>query len=65
MRNASLLSADRRTHIRIVLVALSLASVVVASGLAARVSDASGQSAPMLTAGKPLTTAARDTAIIR
>ncbi|HYS48876.1 MAG TPA: hypothetical protein VEM36_08900 [Xanthobacteraceae bacterium] len=66
----SLLTADRRTHVKIVVVALVGAILVVATGIAAHVSS-SGEVArlqadgPVLKAGKPVTYTGRGGADIR
>jgi hypothetical protein len=54
MYNSSLLTADRATHVRIVVVALTLATLIVSIGLAARFSQTAGQIEPTLTAPKAL-----------
>jgi hypothetical protein len=43
MKNATLLTADRTTHVKIVAVALALATLVSGIALAARVNVAHGQ----------------------
>ena len=54
MYNSSLLTADRATHVRIVVVALTLATLIVSIGLAARFGHAAGQIEPTLSAPKAL-----------
>jgi hypothetical protein len=54
MYNSSLLTADRATHVRIVVVALTLATLIVSIGLAARFGHTAGQIEPTLSAPKAL-----------
>jgi hypothetical protein len=54
MNNSSLLTADRATHVRVVVVALTLATLIVSIGLAARFSQAAGQIEPTLSTPKAL-----------
>jgi hypothetical protein len=66
----SLLTADRGTHVKIVVVALVGAILVVAAGIAAHVS-ASGElvrlqaHGPVLKAGKPVTYTGQGDALVR
>ncbi len=66
--NHSLLSADRGTHVKIVVVALIGALVVVIAGISAHVSDAGNLTAaikansPVVKAGKPAVYSNRDVA---
>lgn len=67
--NHSLLTADRRTHFKIVAVALLAALVIVVAGVSARVSDsgstaARGSATTVVKAGKPPVYSTRDTAVI-
>jgi hypothetical protein len=57
MNNFSLLTADRMTHLKIVVVSLVCATLVAGVGVAARVSDsaAGGREATVLKIGKPMT----------
>jgi hypothetical protein len=59
MNNSSLLTADRMTHLKIVVVSLVCATLVAGIGVAARVTDgvaAGGQmEATVLKIGKPVT----------
>ena len=57
MNNSSLLTADRMTHLKIVVVALCCATLVAGIGVAARINDTtSGQmEVTMVKAPKPLT----------
>ena len=58
MNNFSLLSADRVTHLKIVMVGLLLATLVTGIGLAARIQDgAASMEATVVKAGKPVTAA--------
>jgi hypothetical protein len=54
--NHSMYSADRATHLKIVVVALIAATLVAGIGIAARVSDSNmaTASAPVLKAGQPV-----------
>ena len=77
MNNYSLMSADKSTHLKIVVVSLFAAIVVVAVGLAARpnlsestavATTANGKihaTGPVIRAGKPLTITSSDTTAIR
>ncbi len=50
MNNSNLLTADRATHVRVVVVALTLATLIVSLGLAARFSLTASQIEPSITA---------------
>ena len=67
--NHSLHSADRSTHLKIVVVALVAAIAVVAVGISARVSDSPSVTVrvqgPVLKAGQPATTASSETSAVR
>ena len=70
MNNYSLRSADRLTHVKIVVMSLVAGIVVIAVGIAARPSlpDMSTQleaRAPVLKAGQPIVWTSRDTVTIR
>jgi hypothetical protein len=70
MNNYSLTSADRKTHLKIVVVSLIAGIVVVGVGIAARpnLPDMSTQleaRAPVLKAGKPVVWTSADTTTIR
>jgi hypothetical protein len=69
MDNSSMLTADRMTHLKIVVVSLVAATLVAGVGIAARVTDFTGTSARMETAvikaGKPVTAATIDANTIR
>lgn len=51
--NYSLYSADRRTHLKIVVVGLLCATLVAAVGIFAHVSDVDLGTAPLVKAGQP------------
>ena len=70
MNNYSLATADRTTHLKIVVLSLIAGIIVVAVGIAARptLPDMSTQleaRAPMLKAGQPVNWSARETTVIR
>ncbi len=51
--NHSLYNADRRTHLKIVVVGLLCATLVAAVGIFARVNDVDLGTAPLVKAGQP------------
>lgn len=51
--NHSMYSADRRTHLKVVVIGLLCAIVVAAVGIFARVSDVDLGTAPLVKAGQP------------
>ena len=62
MNNASMFTADRMTHLKIVVVALVCATIVAGIGVASRVSDGSTMGngrleATVIKAGVPMTAA--------
>jgi hypothetical protein len=58
MNNSTLLTADRATHLKIVVVALTCATLIGSVGLAARLNTAANQiEATVIKAPKPLTAA--------
>jgi ABC-type proline/glycine betaine transport system permease subunit len=59
MNNSSLFTADRATHLKIVVVSLLCATLVAGIGIAARVTDTSNvrMEASVVKAGKPVTAA--------
>jgi hypothetical protein len=61
MNNSSMFTADRMTHLKIVVVSLVCATIVAGIGVAARVSDASTTNgrleATVIRAGAPVTAA--------
>ena len=66
MNNFSLPAASRLTHLKVVAVALVLATLVVGIGFAARVTDGSGTAnATVVKPGKPITATAGQPRTIR
>jgi hypothetical protein len=70
MNNSSLLTADRMTHLKIVVVSLVCATLVAGIGVAARVTDGSvagnGQmEATVFKVGKPVTASTGDARTVR
>jgi hypothetical protein len=70
MHNASLFTADRMAHLKIVVVSVLLASVVAGLGIAARVGEGSldpsrQMEATVIKAGKPLTASAGNDRVVR
>jgi len=68
MNNFSLVTADRMTHLKIVVVGLLCATLVAGVGVAARINDsaASGQTeATVIKPGKPITAAVSEDRTIR
>ncbi len=64
--NHSIYSADRTTHLKIVVVALAAAVVVAAVGISARVSKDDGyQTARVIKAGQPMAVTSSDTSMFR
>ena len=65
--NHSIHSADRSTHLKIVVVALVAGIAVAGFGIASRVNSGAGltQSAGILKAGKPVVMTSTDAVIIR
>ncbi len=68
--NHSLLTADRATHVKIIVVTLIAATIVVSIGISAhvtRVETAAGarSNGPVMRAGKPTTFTHRDAPLIR
>jgi hypothetical protein len=64
--NHSIYSADRATHLKIVVVALAGAIVVAGLGISARVSDDGYvQAAHVIKAGKPMTVTSSDASMVR
>lgn len=56
MNNSSMLTADRATHLKIVVVSLICATIVAGIGIAARVKVPDGRmEATVITVGKPIT----------
>jgi hypothetical protein len=69
MNNSSLLTADRMTHLKIVVVGLTCATLVAGIGVAARVTDSvagNGQmEATVMKAAKPVTASTGDVRTVR
>jgi len=67
MNNASLLTADRATHIRIVVVSMICATLIAGIGVANRLTEkpGSGGGVTLVKAGKPITAAAGENRTIR
>jgi ABC-type proline/glycine betaine transport system permease subunit len=66
MNNSSMLTADRGTHLKIVVVSLICATVVAGIGIATRVNVANSRmEATVVTVGKPVTAATSDGTSIR
>lgn len=71
--NSSMFTADRTTHLKIVVVSLICATLVAGLGVAARISDGVAMSGngrleatgPVLKAGKPVTAAAAGQTAVR
>jgi hypothetical protein len=67
MNNTSMFTADRMTHLKIIVVSLICATVVAGIGIAARVTDGttadSRHEASVIKAGVPLTASTGSTAI--
>jgi hypothetical protein len=70
MNNSSLLTADRMTHLKIVVVSLVCATLVAGIGVAARVTDGismgnSRMEATVIKIGKPVTAATTEDRTVR
>ena len=67
MNNSSLLTADRTTHLKIVLVSLICATVIAGMAIASRMSDVAGSRAEhvVIKVGSPVTAAAEQARTIR
>ncbi len=61
--NHSMYSADRRTHLKIVVVGLVCAIVVAAVGIFANIGDVDLGTAPLVKAGQPTTVSGKLPAI--
>ena len=57
--NHSMYSADRRTHLKIVVVGLLCATLVAAVGIFAHISDVDLGTAPLVKAGQPTAVSGR------
>ncbi len=65
--NHSIYSADRSTHLKIVVMALVAGIAVAGLGISARISsdDSSTQAARVMKAGKPVVVTSSDTSMVR
>ncbi len=63
--NHSIHSADRRTHLKIVIVALVAGIAVAGFGISARTNTDYTQTARVIKAGKPMAITSSDTSIVR
>jgi hypothetical protein len=63
--NHSIHSADRSTHLKIVVVALVAGIVVAALGISARTNADYSQTAHVIKAGKPVALTSSDTMVVR
>ena len=63
--NHSIHSADRSTHLKIVVVALVAGMVVTGLGIAARSNADYAQTAHVIKAGKPVALTSSDTMLVR
>jgi ABC-type proline/glycine betaine transport system permease subunit len=68
MNNSSLLTADRMTHLKIVVVSLVFATLIAGIGIASRVTESSADGrieATVIKAAKPVTAATAEDRTIR
>ena len=63
--NHSFHSADRSTHLKIVIVALVAGIAVAGFGISARTNSDYAQSAHVVKAGKPMAVTSSDAAVVR
>ncbi len=63
--NHSMHSADRTTHLKIVVVALVAGMALAGFGLSARTSPDFAQTARVVKAGKPMTVTSSDNTLVR
>jgi hypothetical protein len=63
--NHSIHSADRSTHLKILLVALAAAIAVAGFGISARTNSDYTQTAHVIKAGKPVTVTSSDASVVR
>jgi ABC-type proline/glycine betaine transport system permease subunit len=69
MNNSSMFTADRTTHLKIVVMSLVCATLVAGIGIAARITDSGGSNgrieATVIRATAPVTAAAPDVSTVR
>jgi hypothetical protein len=63
--NHSIHSADRSTHLKIVVIALVAGIAVAGFGVSARTNSDYTQTAHVIKAGKPVTVTSSDTSVVR
>ncbi len=63
--NHSIHSADRATHLKIVVIALVAGIAVAGFGIAARTNSGDVQTARVIKAGKPVTVTSSDAMLVR
>lgn len=63
--NHSIYSADRMTHLKVVMVALVAGIVVAGFGLSARKDDSYTQTARIIKAGQPVTVSTTTASVVR
>jgi hypothetical protein len=63
--NHSIHSADRATHLKIVVIALVAGIVVAGVGISARPHSGDAQTVHVVKAGKPMTVTSADAAVVR
>jgi hypothetical protein len=63
--NHSIHSADRATHLKIVVVALAAGIAVAGFGVSARTHSDDTQTAHVIRAGKPVTVTSSDASVVR
>jgi L-asparaginase/Glu-tRNA(Gln) amidotransferase subunit D len=63
--NHSIYSADRSTHLKIVVIALVAGIALAGFGISPRTSDGNSQTAHVIKAGKPVVITSSDTSVIR
>ena len=63
--NHSIHSADRATHLKIVVVGLVAGIAVAGFGIQARIGSDDTRTTPVMEAGKPVTVTSWDTSVIR
>jgi hypothetical protein len=65
MNNSSMFTADRGTHLKIVVVSIICATLVAGVGVAARVAPAGHMEATVVTVGKPMTASTTEETSVR